>query len=368
MNTVCPEAACTGCMACLAACPVSAISVQERISCYCAQIDASRCIACGLCMKVCQVQNPLKLKRPVMCWQGWAKDDRLRARASSGGLATALAAAFLRNGGVVYTCVFRDGEFAFVRMERASDLETAAGSKYVKSTMRGAYAPVKKSLLENEKVLVIGLPCQIAGVKNFVGEKLQERLYTIDLICHGTPAPELLELYLRQRGKSLKTVQEISFRNKDCFGLAFAPAQKGTPRGRDAYMIAFLNGLSYTENCYRCAYARYERVGDITLGDSWGSDLPGEEQRKGISLVLVQSEKGRELLAMADIEFCDVDIDKAVSANKQLRHPSKRPAQRDEFMAAIRNGKRFDWALWKCYPRQCAKQLVKKALIVFCRR
>ena len=360
MNTVCPEAACTGCMACLAACPVSAISVQERISCYCAQIDASRCIACGLCMKVCQVQNPLKLKRPVMCWQGWAKDDRLRARASSGGLATALAAAFLRNGGVVYTCVFRDGEFAFVRMERASDLETAAGSKYVKSTMRGAYAHVKKSLLENEKVLVIGLPCQIAGVKNFVGEKLQERLYTIDLICHGTPAPELLELYLRQRGKSLKTVREISFRNKDCYGLAFASAQKGISRSRDAYMIAFLNGLSYTENCYRCAYARYERVGDITLGDSWGSDLSKEEVNKGISLIMTQSQKGKDLLRIAEVVLHDVDMKKAISVNHQLSHPPVRPPKRDEFIIGLCAGQRFDYLMYKYYPLQCAKQAIKK--------
>lgn len=75
--------------------------------------------------------------------------------------------------------------------------------------------------------------------------------------------------------------------------------------------MAFLNGLSYTENCYSCHYAQTERAGDITIDDSWGTELSGELS-KGVSLALCQTEKGRELLDMMDFNFYDVDIDAAI--------------------------------------------------------
>ena len=40
--------------------------------------------------------------------------------------------------------------------------------------------------------------------------------------------------------------------------------------------------IDYTENCYSCRYASQSRVSDISLGDSWGSELSEEEKKKGI--------------------------------------------------------------------------------------
>ena len=97
----------------------------------------------------------------------------------------------------------------------------------------------------------------------------------------------------------------------------------------DKYSISFLNSISYTENCYHCQYANIMRVSDITLGDSWGSNLDIQEQRKGISLILNQTQKGKELLEQSELELMDVELNRAIEHNHQLRHPSIKPNTRE---------------------------------------
>ena len=73
------------------------------------------------------------------------------------------------------------------------------GSKYVKSNPIGIYSKIEEHLKAKEKVLFIGLPCQVAGLKNYIkrlDKSFQDNLYTVDLICHGTPSPRLLEQFL----------------------------------------------------------------------------------------------------------------------------------------------------------------------------
>lgn len=100
------------------------------------------------------------------------------------------------------------------------------------------------------------------------------------------------------------------------------------PQGvRDRYTLDFLKGLFNTENCYECFYAKYERVGDLPLGDSWGSELDKEEQIWGISLLLLQTDKGFEL------------IEKAVSSNPQLQEPSIKSETRNIFLTKLSKGR-----------------------------
>lgn len=86
---------------------------------------------------------------------------------SSGGVALAIISSFIQNGGYVASCLFKDGEFIF---ELTNDLEMSkkfAGSKYVKSNPNGIYLKIKERL-KTDKVLFIGLPCQVAAVNNYI--------------------------------------------------------------------------------------------------------------------------------------------------------------------------------------------------------
>lgn len=365
MKTVCEKDKCTGCMACKDICPKEAITIDNSIRAYNAVIDEVKCIKCNACHNVCQVNHSLPLKNPKEWYQGWASENEIRTKSSSGGVATAIERAFVENGAIVCSCSFKDGEFLFDIVDNVNDIDQFAGSKYVKSNPSGCYKKVKNKLIKGESVLFVGLPCQVAAVKNFVGENNCENLYTVDLICHGSPDLKILQSFLSQYDIDLTKIDEISFRTKTSFQLKENCKSVGMPGALDKYSIAFLNSICYTDNCYHCQYAKTERVSDITLGDSWGSDLSDFEQKKGISLVLCQSEKGRLLLKNAKLELFPVNVEKAVESNHQLKEPSKKPEKRDYFVGLLEKGVRFNKAVFLCYPKSCFKQFVKACIIKF---
>ena len=347
-------------MACIDKCPKNCISIHDSIYAYNAVKNMDPCINCGLCENVCPNNNPVILLKSIDWKQGWA-EEKIRKGSSSGGAASAIMKAFIENGGYVASCLFRDGKFVF---DITNDAETAkrfAGSKYVKSNPVGIYKKIQDRL-KTDRVLFIGLPCQVAGLKNFIGDSVvnQGNLYTVDLICHGTPSPKILEQFLQEYGYVLKNLKGINFRSKSDFGVTSEDITR-LEKGRDPYLISFLNSVDYTENCYSCQFATRDRVSDITLGDSWGTELKNEEG-KGISLILVQSKKGRELLGSTSLELKDVDYEKAVNANHQLNHPSVLRPERKVFLQMITTGSTVKQATNKTLPKEVLKQKVKYIL------
>lgn len=362
MKTVCEKNMCAGCMACVNICHKNAIKIKDSLSAYNAVIDENECINCNACHNVCPKNNTPSLRKPMEWYQGWASDEEIRKTSSSGGFATAISLGFINRRGVVYGCEFAEGEFSFARATREEELEMIKGSKYVKSNPKEVFDSIKGDLSLGMPVLFIGLPCQVAALNNYIDDSLLNNLYTVDLICHGTPSPQLLNIFLKKYNKSLKSMRDIAFRQKNkmqVWGDNEGIVTKGVS---DKYTISFVNGLTYTDNCYKCDFARIERVSDITLGDSWGSELESEI-KKGISLALCQTEKGKQLLLNANVELKDVDLDEAVKNNKQLKQPSIMLESRKSFFESIINGKSFNREVFKRFPKECVKQDVKSFLI-----
>lgn len=364
MTTVCELNKCAGCMACVDVCPKEAIQIKDTLSAYNAVIDEKKCIGCNACHKICQANHPAKAEVPVSWFQGWIEDLEMRKKCSSGGAATAISEGFIENGGIVCGCTFNEGKFIFDFAENKDELKKFIGSKYVKSNPMGIYKEIRDRLKRGEKVLFIGLPCQVAALRNFIGTNFAEKLYTIDLICHGTPSPRLLDVFLKQYGLTLSNLKDIKFRVKAKFQVYGDYKGIITNGVSDRYSIAFLNALIYTENCYKCPYAKKERVSDVTLGDSWGSEIAIGEQRKGISLILRQTEKGNELLKNANLHLESVDIDNAIEHNHQLKYPSIKPSGRNRFFAGLKDRK-FNTLVFRKLPKQCLRQDVKQILIKF---
>jgi len=372
MKTVCEPNMCTACTACIELCPKSAIRLSDRLKNVNALIDESRCINCGLCEKVCQVIHPPEMQEPIKWFQGWSRDQEHRRKSSSGGFAISLAGQFISEGGYVASCTYEGAEYIYTLTNKSSDIERFRGSKYVKSSPSGVYPGIKKLLKDGIKVLFIGLPCHVAGLKNYMGRNY-DNLFTVDLICHGSPSPELLELFLKQYNTSLQDLDALHFRQKGNFRLIGIPSACKDPNRRpltftqpgirDRYSIAFLYGLIYTENCYYCKYAGTRRCSDITLGDSWGSELDAENREKGISLALCQTVKGIELLKRSSVELHKVNIEKAVAANHQLREAFPQPKNRDEFFHQLSNEKNFNDAVKKCFPLACFRLDLKNTML-----
>lgn len=361
-ETVCQKDHCTGCMLCQDICGHGAIEIEDSLFSYNAYINGDKCINCGVCRKLCP-QNTYEGFRPPVLWQeGWCADPEERKKSSSGGVATAVAKAFAAKGGIVCSCVFEDGTFRFDFASAPQECDQFRGSKYVKSTPKGVYRQIKRWITDEQKpVLFIGLPCQVAAVKQFIGK--QDLLYCIDLICHGTPSPRILDSFLKDEGyRGVSAFTQMDFRSKDQFYLRQGEQRISGKPFQDRYTSCFLKCVDYTENCYHCKYAASQRISDLTLGDSWGSDLDPAELSRGVSLVLCQTEKGKELLHSANLYLKDVDPQKAIAANQQLMHPSCKPAERDRLMRLLSEGKAFSYAFARAYPVRFAKQCIKALL------
>ena len=241
--------------------------------------------------------------------------------------------------------MFENGRFIFKEVKSIDDFVHFQGSKYVKSDTGSIYREIKDKLSDDRNVLFIGLPCQVQGLKSYLMGKYINNLVTVDLICHGTPSQALYKKYLEEEGYNTAKIASIQFRNKNYY---FTRKEWKY----EYWLEPFLSGLTYTENCYNCKFARYERVADFTVGDSWGTELGQEEIAKGISLVLCNTEKSVELLDKISFEKHDVNLERAISNNRQLSHSSIKPDNRALFEKYLDKGKSYHMAVFRCYPKK----------------
>ena len=366
MKTICNSSFCTGCGACVNVCPRNAIIKKNSLFFNEMSIDEDKCVNCKRCFNVCPNNILADKRRPISVKQGWAANDHVRSLASSGGVETQIALYFQDNYGIVFCCSHKNQNYDFIKCESTDDILSASGSKYVKSSISAHIKDIIDILRSGKNVLLIALPCQIAAVLN-AAKILNvdvDNLYTIDLICHGAPKQDLLCRFLKENNFIKTEFDNISFRKKAYFSLS-VNGKFIKPKGvKDRYTAAFLSGLIYEENCYSCRYASFDRISDITLGDSWGSDLEQSELDKGISLILLQSKKGEELLRCAGVITKDVDINKAVKFNKQLSSPSNMPAERKDFIRNINKGEKFNTAMFKAYPIPTIKAKIKEIILI----
>lgn len=361
MKTVCELNMCTGCGLCEEICPKKTITIKDE-SMFLNAVIGDDCIKCELCTKKCPQLNDVERKHYLYMRDGWANDKNIRKKSSSGGIATAVIKAFLENSGSVCSCTFKNGNFVFSMTENTDEYDIFQGSKYVKSSPYGIYKQIKKKLYSGKKVLMVGLPCQIAAAKSYIGEKNSESFYTIDLICHGTPSVNLLKRYIKEKNINFDNLKEIAFRTSTDYGMSFNGKRINPPGVRDNYLLSFLCSINFTENCYNCKYADINRVGDLTLGDSWETELPEKEKHKGVSLVLCQTEKGKELLSMADVKIRKTDEVKAISGQAQLKSPVAKGKKYEKFRSVYK-GNNFNESVIKVLAYKCFKQRIKKIIM-----
>jgi coenzyme F420-reducing hydrogenase beta subunit len=361
MDLVCDKDTCAACGACMAACPTKAISIKEDVFSNDAVIDKEKCIECGICVQKCPQLSEVNFHDSIKWYQGWSKDSNIRKHSTSGGVARTLSENFVRNGGAVCSCVFTSGRIKFIVTDDISEIKKMSGSKYVKSNLGDCYSLVLDKLKHNIPVLFIGLPCQAEGMRKFVSPKYSDLLYTIDLICHGTPSRKFLEMFLEENGIDISLLQDIKFRYSESINKRDYKFIEHLGV-MDYYSVAFLNSLSYTDNCYECKYAHSKRASDITLGDSWGSDL-SNEVHKGISLILCQTEKGDRLVKQSNIDLYPVDLERAIKYNPQLQHKCAMPKSRIDFVNDVLAGKGINRSVFRHLRYKCLKQFVKKMFI-----
>ena len=364
-------AECCGCGACREACPVGAIGMYED-GCGFAypRIDADACIRCGRCKQACGFQRRLGQVAGARAYAAATIEDEIE-RSASGGVFGALARATVARGGVVFGCAYEQGEDGLLARHRAArtegELEGLYGSKYVQSSASACFGEVERELRVGREVLFSGTPCQVAGLRGYLGRSY-DGLLTVDIVCNGVPSERMLREYLRGLEGSGARVTDARFRPK-CDGWSESlqlelvranGSREWVPSGRSSYYDCFLRLETLRDSCYACPFAGPLRPGDLTVGDFWGIaevrpdllDAAGGpfSLRRGVSCLLVNTDVGArwleelgEKIVRRPVAFEDVAL-----RNDQLRHPAERPAGRAACLAAFADG---GWdaveALWR---------------------
>lgn len=376
---------CNGCRACEQACPVGAIDwKKDSEGFFRPHVNADSCIGCKKCQSVCHVVNHTHEEEQQYpeAVAAYAKDDAIRMESSSGGCFTVLAKVILARGGVVFGAAF-DAEW-HVRhryIEREEDLALLRTSKYVQSDVGDCYKQAKSFLEQGRWVYFSGTPCQVQGLRSYLG-KDYDKLILQDIICHGVPSEDVWDAYLTQQYGDKSEIRSINFRAKtegwNNYRIAVETSSRlySKERRKDPYFVAFTYGgsVSLRPACYQCVNKCAKRNADLTLADYWGISAvhPEIDAYNGVSLVLLQSEKGKELLEHCKDQLFvrETNCEKALQRNENMTASARNyPRDRMEFFENYSDGiektvknllkKPFAYPLM-IWARNCARNIMKK--------
>lgn len=345
---------CTGCSACYSTCPVGCIKMTADSEGFLyPEVDESLCVSCGACERACAVLSDSKEKnvceKPA-AYAARTQNMETRLNSSSGGIFTELACFVLKSGGVVFGAAFdKDFGVEHIAVESIDELENLRGSKYVQSRVEDTYIKVKEYLDAGRTVLYTGTPCQIGGLYSFL-KRDYDNLYTQDIICHGVPSPLLWNKYVKHReAKAAAKLRRTFFRHKKYGWKRYSVQFEFTNCTEylqiiynDLYMRSFLRNMCLRNSCYECSFKSKYRQSDITLADFWGVEkiCPSMDDDKGTSLVILNSDKGRQLFESIkeSVVYQEVELDEAIKYNSAMISSAPRPHNRDEYMEKVLAG------------------------------
>ena len=234
----------------------------------------------------------------------WSKNSEIRYNSTSGGAFSEFAKMILNEGGLVAGAKYNKQNLVEHTMIDSYDgIGLLRQSKYMSSSSGNIYNEVKKYLDKGKLVAYCGAPCQVAGLYAFLGKEY-DNLFTMDFICRGMNSPKAFKAWLNEieRQENSKVVK-VWFKYKDG-GWKSSPKRtrldfaNGTYRvyegDKNLYMYGYLTSNLYIRPCCgNCHFKDVPRKSDVTFADFWGIEKELDDD-KGTSMVLLNSEKGRE--------------------------------------------------------------------------
>ena len=335
---------CCGCYACYNICPVNAITMEvDAEGFWYPVISDEKCIDCGQCRRVCPNLNPPSVNKKEHAYACYAKDLAEHMSSSSGGIFAILAQECIQKGGIVFGAAFNDEmELEHQEATCSNQLYRLKGTKYVQSRIGRSYSEVKKELIRGKEVLFSGTPCQIAGLKKYLGKDF-ENLLCIDLICHGVPSPAVWKKYLTDQFGEGQVIA-MQFRNKED-GIEHITLDYTLRHGEviredyreSPYIEGFINNYYTRPSCFCCEFKGIHRCSDITVGDFWSirEFHPEFYNGRGVSSMITHTQKGERWIksVMEDIEICGATVKEISTWNESLLKPAKYNPCREVFFS-----------------------------------
>ncbi len=366
---------CSGCGACATACPAKCIEMQTDGEGFLYPIaDSQSCIECGLCERVCPFLSPYSPAEDCDTYLLKNKEVSVRERSSSGGAFTLFAEYFCDNNGVVFGAALDEKGVCVHAMANTKEACVPfCGSKYVQSQLGDSFANIKKLLEEGRKVLFTGTPCQVAGLRHFLGKEY-ENLLCIDFICHGVPSPGVFALYFKGLEEQFGKIKTIRFRHKKkgwhCVSDMIVYPYNGheIKIKNDLFLRGFLLNLYLRPSCYDCKANALRSGSDLTMADYWGAEskFPHLDDGLGLSLLIARTERGKSALdAIRDKAILEEsDLQHAVLYNNTLFKSSRFNSLREPFFADYAKKEKSFQELARHYARMSSAPKTWAAITV----
>ena len=330
-------------------CPKNAIKmIEDNEGFKYPKVDMNKCINCGLCRKVCPIINKAIFNDFVpKAYLFQNKKEDVRSDSTSGGFFSAIGEYVIEQHGVVYGAAFdEDFKVYHAGVTKKEDLKKFRKSKYVQSNLSSVFTEIKKHLDSNQLVVFSGTPCQVAGLNNYLNKKY-DNLILVDIMCHSVPSPLYYEKYKEYilNKMNANKILNVNFRDKRKYGYKYSMMTVETDNGvysqgvdTDPYLRAFFGDYSVRPSCYNCRFKTQKRVSDITIWDCFNINEIDKsfDDDKGTTRVLVQSEKGMNLLNhLEDVRIKEIDSIIATGKVHEMTHSVKPNSKRNEFFNAI---------------------------------
>lgn len=379
MITITNKVDCCGCNACGDICGKHAISfVTDNEGFWYPEVNKELCVDCGLCDKVCPIQNKAnhveRYSEPNV-FAAYTKDEAIRLDSTSGGIHSMLALKMYEKDAYVGGAVYNpDHTCSQIVDDKPKRLPEIRSSKYLQSNAEGVYKEIRSLLKEGKNVFFCGCPCQIHALYNFLGKEY-DNLVTCDFICRGVNSPKVFLKYMdmleRQFGAK---ATEIKFKNKKWGWHNFSMRvnfENGKEYCKDRYHDLFFIGylqanLLTRPSCYDCQFKGFPQKADISLADFWGIEKIDKtmDQDKGTSLVMVNSDKGQALFdSIKDkVEWRQFTMDDARVGNPAMDGSLKSASSNREAFFADLDKLPFEDVAKKYFPLLSLKKGLRKRL------
>lgn len=348
---------CISCGACISVCPNDAIKITfNQISgCFSPEIDNNKCVRCGLCFRACpsvevdfkemgidinanQEENLSGLGRCENFFVGYSRDARRREQASSGGVNREILRYLLKNkivDGVLIINKYAEEIFSSDIVEDIDELDkNINNSVYICVN----YAEGVKKINDFQgRLAIVGLPCQLSGVKKLIAQKpaLKEKIkFFIGLMCAASFNLNTLKSLKSQKG--VNKIKSLSFRYGGWPGslkindLKFSRRKDGGRKNYLDYATLYKTDFFKLERCLFCQ-DHLSLSADIVLGDAWLKEYESDNQ--GRNLIITRNSSSNDLLMkMQNEKLVELEI---ISQEKIIQ------AQKKEKVAAIAEKKNY---------------------------
>ena len=310
VSKTCELDLCVSCEICLAVCPVDAISMEYSLGKFVPKIINDKCTKCKKCIDNCPGIDiiPFDLSKEtnfdeiicgnyLECYTASSKSEEIRKNSTSGGIITTLIKELIETKEYQGAFVLEVDKFEQkpVRLNETSEINKIVNaSKYLPASVFNVINKLKEN--DNSKLIVVGTPCQLFGIKKYIKSNGIDdgNLLLLGLFCSSTLNFNFLRFLQDSYTKHGETIEKYLYRTKEKYGWP-GHSKLFFNSGRNIILdrTIRINLIKYFKlnRCLFC-FDKANRSADIVFADCY---IKNKEDVKGKSNILIRTAKGKQI-------------------------------------------------------------------------